>query len=285
MRIRSIMPKFYRSDDIDALDWHTRLVFIGLWSYVDDNGVGLDKLSSITSDLFAHDLSVDPTETLRRVSLALDVLDFRGMITRYAVAGKALLFVNTWDDYQRVKNPGVARYERPTSVNDGSPESLRTSSVDPTETLPPGEGEKGRRGEGLKEVRPPFLNGTSPAPARKAGGMELARQLNTTARSVEAYDIAAAYSNSLTTPIETGLLTKVGTEIDKCLRASIPPPAIAAGLQAWTSSDSWSPNQIPTFVHKAAARAAPGNGQGKPTQKAVSYADAAEQLLAQVRTL
>ena len=87
VRIRSIVPKFWRSDDIDSLDWHTRLVFIGLWSYVDDNGVGLDKLSAITADLFAHDFSVDPTETLRRVSLALDELSLRGMLTRYSAVG------------------------------------------------------------------------------------------------------------------------------------------------------------------------------------------------------
>ena len=43
MRIRSIKPDFWRSDDLDRLDWHTRLVYIGLWSYVDDNGVGREK--------------------------------------------------------------------------------------------------------------------------------------------------------------------------------------------------------------------------------------------------
>ena len=150
MRIRSIVPKFWRSDDIDSLDWHTRLVFIGLWSYVDDNGVGLDKLSAITADLFAHDFSVDPTETLRRVSLALDELSLRGMLTRYSAVGKRFLFVNNWDQYQKPKNPAQPRYTRPTCINDGSTESLRTSSVDPTESLPTGEGEKGRRGEGEK---------------------------------------------------------------------------------------------------------------------------------------
>ena len=41
MRIRTIKPEFWRSDDITALGWATRLLFIGLWSYVDDNGVGI----------------------------------------------------------------------------------------------------------------------------------------------------------------------------------------------------------------------------------------------------
>lgn len=42
MRIRNIKPEFWRSQDITALDKSARLTFIGLWNYVDDNGVGLD---------------------------------------------------------------------------------------------------------------------------------------------------------------------------------------------------------------------------------------------------
>lgn len=152
MRIRSIVPKFWRSDDIEALDWHTRLVFIGLWSYVDDNGVGLDKLSSIVADLFAADSSGEPTETLRRVSLALDCLVQRGMITRYRDAGKGYVFINAWDSYQKPKNPALPRFPRPTSVNVGSTETVRTSSVEPPPVAPIGEGEKGRRGEGDEET-------------------------------------------------------------------------------------------------------------------------------------
>ena len=63
MRIRSIKPEFWRSDDIDCLDWPTRLLFIGLWSYVDDNGVGRDRESDIAADLFSGDLSRDPRDT------------------------------------------------------------------------------------------------------------------------------------------------------------------------------------------------------------------------------
>ena len=68
MRIRSIKPEFWRSRDIAKLDWDTRLVFIGLWSYVDDNGVGKDIDYDIIGDLFASDLIKDPRETVARVS-------------------------------------------------------------------------------------------------------------------------------------------------------------------------------------------------------------------------
>ena len=68
MRIRSIKPEFWRSSDIAKLAVEDRLLFIALWSYVDDNGVGIDKLSAITADLFADDLESNPSETFARVS-------------------------------------------------------------------------------------------------------------------------------------------------------------------------------------------------------------------------
>ena len=49
MRIRSIRPEFWASEDVAAMDWHTRLVYIGLWSYVDDNGVGRDLVPLIVA--------------------------------------------------------------------------------------------------------------------------------------------------------------------------------------------------------------------------------------------
>lgn len=71
MRIRSIKPEYWRSRSISCLSLEDRLLFIGLWSYVDDNGVGLDRLSTITADLFADDLERDPRGAFARVSRGL----------------------------------------------------------------------------------------------------------------------------------------------------------------------------------------------------------------------
>jgi hypothetical protein len=152
MRIRSIKPEFWRSDDIDALDWHHRLVFVGLWSYVDDNGVGLDKLASICADLFAGDMERDPVETLNRVSTALKAFAERGLIERYSVEGKAYLIVTGWKRHQRVVNPNKPRYPLPTSENSAPEEDLATSSQDPNETLGTGTGEQGNRGTEEEET-------------------------------------------------------------------------------------------------------------------------------------
>lgn len=162
MRIRSILPDFYRSQDIADLDWHDRLVFIGLWSYVDDNGVGRDSERLVASDLFP--LDGDPTESLRRVSTALRTLSSGGQIRRYIVDDHRYLFVVQWDKYQRVQNPGKERYPRPTCDSVDSPEILPTVSVGSPEILSPGEGEKGRRGEGEKSSSSPIADAIDDQP-------------------------------------------------------------------------------------------------------------------------
>lgn len=154
MRIRSIMPEFWRSEDVGAMDWDTRLVFIGLWSYVDDNGVGRDNGTLIASDLFPYDLASDAERTLARVSRALARLAAGSrapktdpQITRYTVDGVAYVHITAWSRYQRIDRPSRGRYPRPTSENAILDPNPRDTLASPRDTLATGEGEKGRRGE------------------------------------------------------------------------------------------------------------------------------------------
>ena len=64
MRIRSIKPEFWTSDDITALAVDDRLLFIGLWSYVDDNGVGRGHRATCPAP---HRCGGAPQRPLRRV--------------------------------------------------------------------------------------------------------------------------------------------------------------------------------------------------------------------------
>jgi hypothetical protein len=152
MRIRSIKPEFWRSDDIDRLDWATRLLFIGLWSYVDDNGVGRDRESDIAADLFSGDLSRDPRDTLATVSGGLQKLSEGGQIARYTVEGKSYLFVNSWAKHQRIDKPAKGRYPLPTCEDAIPRETLATPSREVRDTPAPGTGEQGNRGTGEEEI-------------------------------------------------------------------------------------------------------------------------------------
>ena len=117
MRIRSIKPEFWRSRDIVKLDWDTRLIFIGLWSYVDDNGVGKDILYDIIGDLFAADLMDNPRETVARVSRALATLSDAGLIFRYTVDSTPYLEIVNWSKHQRIDKPGKPRYPKHDAEN------------------------------------------------------------------------------------------------------------------------------------------------------------------------
>ena len=111
MRIRSIKPEFWRSDDITALSREHRLLFIGLWSYVDDNGVGIDDYRQIAADLFA--LEDDQKEVRDYVREGLATLSRGLLIARYTVDGKRYLYVTGWKKHQRIDRPGKARFPEP----------------------------------------------------------------------------------------------------------------------------------------------------------------------------
>lgn len=151
MRIRSIKPEFWRSDDIAALPISARLLFIGLWSYVDDNGVGSDRLPSIVADLFANDLVEDTAETLRRVNADLTQIQNAGLIERYEANGKPLLYITNWKKHQLVRNPSKGNeYPLPPGVL----ENPTDSGADPAQSLrrPSAlEGEQGRGNRGAEE--------------------------------------------------------------------------------------------------------------------------------------
>lgn len=154
MRIRSIKPEFWRSLDIAALSIEDRLLFIGLWSYVDDNGVGVDRVPIIAAELFADDLSRDPRETLGRVSDGIGKLSECGLVQRYSDGSRDYLAVTNWERHQRIDKPNKPRYPLPTSENVTIRDTLATPSRNTRETPAPGTGEQGNRGTGEQEGSP-----------------------------------------------------------------------------------------------------------------------------------
>ena len=193
MRIRSIKPEFWRSDDIAALPISARLLFVGLWSYVDDNGVGSDKLPAIVADLFANDLVTDTAETLRRVNADLTQIENAGLITRYEADGKPLLFVTNWEKHQLVRNPSKGNlYPLPSGKTPEPTDTLRRPNADPAQTLRTGTGEQGNRGAEEQGSG----GGAPPAPkCRNHVGWEHDENCRTCGadrRAYEAWEIAEA---------------------------------------------------------------------------------------------
>lgn len=145
-RIRSIKPEFFTSETLARVPKSARLTFIGLWTYADDNGVGLDNFRLIAAALYP--LEEDVVQTLADVADELRTLEQVGVIQRYSAAGKRLFFVTSWDEHQKISHPAKPRYFRPAPgpgnpagphpliTGTTSPETLRQPSGDSPETLP-----------------------------------------------------------------------------------------------------------------------------------------------------
>lgn len=115
MRIRNIKPEFWNSEDIAELTWPTRLIFVGLWSYVDDNGVGRDIEKIITSSLFP--LEDDVHATRMQIATSLRELHTAGLIHRYRVGSRSFVEIAGWSKHQYVPRPNKSRYPHVTCAD------------------------------------------------------------------------------------------------------------------------------------------------------------------------
>lgn len=282
MRIRSIKPEFWRSDDISKLSVEDRLLFIGLWSYVDDNGVGVDKLSLVATDLFADDVAKD-SETFARVSRGLQELSEGGLIVRYTVDGKDFLEICNWSRHQRIDKPNKARHPASTCDDAIIRESVARVSRDPRESPATGAVEQRNRGTGDKPPTPLRTEVQTRGSAPETKAVTRMHELNSTAVGAAAIEVAKHYTAWAGGGIDSRTRHEIAREVDPLLADGIDPRQIADGIKAWHSSDSWSPTQLRRFVAKA-ARPQSDTKPTKATLRAVDTMTAAEQIIAEMET-
>jgi len=146
VRIRSTKPEFWKSRRIASVSWDARLVLKGLESYVDDNGVGVDDIELIVTDVFPRDMFANPRETVARVSEAITELFQAGLVHRYEGNGDKLLYISWWESIQRIDKAGKGRNPRPDGTFDYKESEIRESVASPPVTLAPVTGEQGNRG-------------------------------------------------------------------------------------------------------------------------------------------
>lgn len=148
MRIRATKPEFWKSRRIASTSWDARLVLKGLESYVDDNGVGVDDIELIVTDVFPRDMFAKGSETVARVSEAITELHRAGLVHRYEGPNDKLLFISFWESVQRIDKPGNGRNPRPDGTLNYKQSVIRESVASPPVTLAPVTGEQRNRGTG-----------------------------------------------------------------------------------------------------------------------------------------
>lgn len=110
-RIRTIKPSFFTSFAMAEHPFSTRLTFVGLWTYVDDEGRGPDDPRLIKGALWPLDDAMTP----RKVEGDLTRLANGGQIIRYTVEGRRYLAVTEWGLHQRINRPTASVFPPPFS--------------------------------------------------------------------------------------------------------------------------------------------------------------------------
>ena len=144
--------------------------------------------------------------------------------------------------------------------------------------------EQGNRGTGEPPYPPAEFEPSPEQPRTRRTGSEIARSkfsVVPTSGSQLAGQIVRSYGDYIGTPVDAKTSKEMTAVIDAGLQAGQSPDAIAAGIQLWAQSDSWSPSQIPKFITKAAATRR-HNGVGKPTQQAVVTQNLAAEIIAEM---
>ena len=101
-RIRTIKPEFWVDDQIVELPYEARLLFIGLWNFVDDEGLIEFKPKRIKMQVFPSD-KVD-------VQKQLDSLISTGRLTVLDSDQGPLLWVTNWSRHQIVNRPTPTKF-------------------------------------------------------------------------------------------------------------------------------------------------------------------------------
>ncbi|MFJ5973562.1 hypothetical protein [Streptomyces sp. NPDC093060] len=161
-RIRSIKPEFFTSLTIAEQPLSARLTFIGLWTYVDDNGVGQADPRLIRAAIWPLEEAPD---ILQRTREDLQSLQEGRLITLYEASGRPLVHINSWDEHQKVSHPRKPRFPTPNEVPQrpdldssdlpedyrSTPETLQSAPEDDAPEQGAGSREQGKGIEGNPE--------------------------------------------------------------------------------------------------------------------------------------
>lgn len=100
-RIRTIKPGFFSSLTVAEMATPTRLTFIGLWTYADDEGRAVDDARLVKAEIWP----LDAGYTAKKVEADLARLADLGVIQRYEVDGKRYLHLTNWAEHQKINRP------------------------------------------------------------------------------------------------------------------------------------------------------------------------------------
>lgn len=176
-RIRAIKPEFYSSPNPPSRD--ARLLFIAMWNWADDAGVGTANPGELRGFAFPHDddvTSADIRGMLGEIRRAYGVIF-------YNVGGRPYYSIPSWDKHQKIDRRSQGKHPTPDEADEylylpdqqeheNSSEPRRSPSS-PRRTPGAGTGEQGNRGTGEKNSSVALVGGSGGKPPTSARGTRL----------------------------------------------------------------------------------------------------------------
>lgn len=107
-RIRTIKPEFPQSETIGRLSRDSRLLFVQLWTFVDDEGRSRAASRMLASVLFPYD-----DDAPKLISSWLNELERERCILRYTVEGTTYLQVCNFGKHQKIDHPSKSKIPPP----------------------------------------------------------------------------------------------------------------------------------------------------------------------------
>jgi uncharacterized phage protein (TIGR02220 family) len=99
-RIRTIKPEFWTSEQVVECSPTARLLFIGIWSFCDDNGVHPDSIKRLKMEVFPSDAISDVA-----IKEMISELLKAGLIEHYVVGELGFWRVTGWAKHQKIEKP------------------------------------------------------------------------------------------------------------------------------------------------------------------------------------
>ncbi|AMS02466.1 hypothetical protein SEA_LORDFARQUAAD_68 [Gordonia phage LordFarquaad] len=291
-RIRAIKPEFWSSPNHPSDPW-TRLLYIAMWNWADDAGVGTANLKELAGFAFPNDDEID-VGAMRR--MCADIAAHYGALF-YTVGGRPYFSIPAWREHQKFdkrregRHPGpeqaeawLYQHRRGESAQCADSAPTVRPKVDATPAPEVGTGEPRNIGTGNPPAVPEVTHqGSREVAQRGTRASRRIADLNATSRSADADRFAAEFNRWAGGGIPVQARIEIAQEVDQLIADGISPHQIAEGVKAWHASDRLYASQIPAFVTKAARSAEPDPKPTKATLRAVDTLAATEALIAEFR--
>ena len=116
-RIRTIKPEFWSSPGMSTVNPYARLLFIAMWGWADDYGVGTANPKELGGFAFPEEEHIDSADIRRMLGEIRRVFG----VVFYRVGNRPYYYIPSWEKHQRVDRRSKQRHPMPAAGEEYDP--------------------------------------------------------------------------------------------------------------------------------------------------------------------